>query len=192
MPELKDHIDVNRTIPHLERPRDHIDVDKPVPHLATLAVSWAVVDVGTSEVTEFAAEGGHFKSLPGHRYLVVVRTSDVHGVQGIGLDGSGMFHCSTDPDRDGVYHEAVLPLPVSIKHGAFVNTGVAPRLQSLVVIMKPDIGAFDYFRLSAGFHHFNGTPASLEYFAFAGLMTFSAAATNSRGDRVVATLTTAA
>jgi hypothetical protein len=191
MPEFKDHIDVNKTIPHLERPKDNIDLNKPVPHLETLDMSWAVLDVGTSEVAEFAADGGHFKSLEGHRYIVFVRAADVHGVQRIALDGSGMFHCSTDVDRDGIYHESVLPLPASIPHQELVNTGVAPTLQAMIVVMKPDIGAFDYFRLSGGFHHFNGTSENLEYFAFSGLMTFSATAINSRGDRRSALLTTA-
>lgn len=193
MPELNDRIDVNRTVPHLERPftKDHFDPNKPVPHVETLDVSWAVVDVGTQEVLEFPAEGRHFRSLPGHRYLVFVRATDVHGVQRLTLDGAGMFRCATDVDRDGVYHEAVLPLPASIPHVEFVYPGIAQTLHSLVVIMKPDIGAFDYFRLSAGFHHFNGTSESLEYFAFSGLMTFSATAVNSRGDRRTAVLTTA-
>lgn len=193
MTEPKDHVDVNKTIPHLERPfvKDHLDPNKPVPHVETLDISWAVLDVGTSEVVEFAADGGHFKSLPGHRYIVFMRATDVQGVQRVTLDGSGMFRCTTDPDRDGVYHEAVLPLPASIPHQEFVNTGVAQTLQALIVVMKPDIGAFDYFRLSGGFHHFNGTSENLEYFAFAGLMTFSATAGNSRGDRRSATLTTA-
>ena len=137
------------------------------------------------------AEGGHFKSLEGHRYIVFVRVTDVHGVQRIALDGSGMFRCATDIDRDGVFHEAVLPLPASISHQEFVNAGVAPRLHTVIAVMKPDLGAFDYFRLSGGFHHFQGTSARLEYFAFSGLMTFSATAASSRGDRRAAVLTTA-
>jgi hypothetical protein len=190
MPGTKDHIDVNKTVPGLSGSKDTIDVDKSIPHLETLDLSWAVVDVGSSEATEFAADGGHFTSRPGNRYLVILRAADTQGVQSIALDGSGVFRCATEPDKKGIFHEASLPLPASIPHQSFVNTGTAPTLQDLVVVMKPDIGVFDYFKLSGGFHHFQGTSQSLEYFAFSGLMTFSATATNSRGDRRVASLTT--
>jgi hypothetical protein len=192
MPGPSDHLDPNKTILHLEKPKDHLDPNQSVPHLETLDISWAVLDVGTNEVAQFAADGGHFQSLEGHRYIVFVRAADVNGVQRAALDGFGMFRCSTDADKDGVFHEAELPLPASIPHQEIVSTGGAPTLQTLVAVMKPDIGAFDYFRLSGGFHHFNGTSENLEYFAFSGLMTFSAAATNSRGDRRTASLTTAA
>jgi hypothetical protein len=192
MPPATDHIDINKTIPHRARPfvKDVLDPNKPVPHVETLDMSWAVLDLATSQVIELAVEGGHFESLPGHRYLVVIRAADVHGVRMMTLDGSGMFRCATDPDRDGIFHEAVLPLPASVPHQQFSSATASPTLQSQIVIMKPDIGAFDYFRLSAGFHHFNGTAENLEYFAYSGIMTFSATATNARGDRRSASLTT--
>jgi hypothetical protein len=150
-----------------------------------------VLDLATNQVSTFVADRGHFKSVEGHRYIVYLRAADVHGVQRMGLDGSGMFHCSTDVGRNGVYYEAEVAIPASIQHREFINTAVAPTLQALVVVMKPDIGAFDYFRISGGFHHYNGMPESLEFFAFSGVMTFSATATNSRGDLRTATLTTA-
>jgi hypothetical protein len=171
-------------------PASHLDEPIQPHHLQTLEMSWAVLDLTTSEVEQFDADGGHFRSLPGHRYLVIIRVADVTGVQRITLDGSGMFRCATDPDGSGISFESTLPLPASIPHQEFGNTGVAPTLQDLIVVMKPDIGAFDYFKLSAGFHHFNGTPKSLEYFVFSGTMTFSATGANSHGETLAAKLTT--
>jgi hypothetical protein len=189
MPGVAD-LDINRPVlRHIVGPLAHLVADEPA-HVETLEMSWAVFDLGTSEVTAFDMNGGHFTSLPGRRYLVILRTADESGVQRITLDGSGSFRCGTDPDRNGISYEAALPLPASIPHLEFGNTGKAPTAQDLVVVMKPDIGAFDYFKLSCGFHHFNGTPHNLEYFAFSGLMTFSATAANSRGDRRTASLTT--
>ncbi len=163
MPVESTVFDPNRVTPHLERPRESLDPNKPVPHLVTLDLTWAVLDVQTNEVSTFAADRGHFKSVEGHRYIVFIRASDVHGVQTVGLDGSGMFKCAV----------------------------LAPTLQALVVVMKPDIGAFDYFRLSGGFHHFNGMPQSMEFFAYSGVMTFTATASNRGGDVQTASLTTA-
>ena len=192
MPVESTVFDPNRVTPHLERPRESLDPNKPVPHLVTLDLTWAVLDVQTNEVSTFAADRGHFKSVEGHRYIVFIRASDVHGVQTVGLDGSGMFKCATDPDRNGVYYEPSGLLPVSIQHQEFTNHSVlAPTLQALVVVMKPDIGAFDYFRLSGGFHHFNGMPQSMEFFAYSGVMTFTATASNRGGDVQTASLTTA-
>jgi hypothetical protein len=192
MPKLEDVISID--VP-LRRARtivgpDHIDVDVVPKFRETLEMSWAVLDLATSAVTEFDAAGGHFKSVPGHRYIVFIRVADVKGVQRITLDGSGMFRCATDPDSNGVSYEAALPLRVSIPHQEFGNTGTAPTLQDLIVVMQPDIGAFDYSKLSAGFHHFNGTPKTLEYFAFSGVMTFLATAANSLGHRMESSLTT--
>ncbi|MEA2327745.1 MAG: hypothetical protein QOE68_2704 [Thermoanaerobaculia bacterium] len=189
MPGVAD-LDINRPVlRHIVGPLAHLVADEPT-HVETLEMSWAVFDLGTSEVTEFDNDGGHFTSLPGHRYLVILRTADVSGLQRITLDGSGNFRCATDVDRNGISYEAALPLPASIPHLEFGNTGKARTAQDLFVVMKPDIGAFDYFKLSCGFHHFNGTPHNLEYFAFSGLMTFSATGANSRGDRRTASLTT--
>lgn len=189
MPGLAD-LDINRPVlRYIVGPLARLEADEPR-HVETLEMSWAVFDLVTSEVTEFDIDGGHFISLPGHRYLVIVRAADALGVQRITLDGSGHFRCATDADRNGISYEAALPLPASIPHQEFGNTGVAPTAQDLLVVMKPDIGAFDYFKLSGGFHHFNGTPHNLEYFAFSGLMTFSATGANSRGDRRTASLTT--
>ena len=171
------------------KPTDQVK-NEPPPHLETLSMSWGVVDVETSEATQFAADGGHFKSIRGHRYIVSFRAVDAHGVKILTLDGSGIFQCSTDPDKSGIFHTAVNPLPASIPHQQFVENGAAPTLQDLIVVMKPDIGAFDYFRLSGGLHHFQGTSENLEYFADSGLMTFSATATNSRRDKRTASLTT--
>jgi hypothetical protein len=187
--KLEDQIDIVKLPRRIVRLEDHIDIDK-TPHFTTLKMSWAVFDFVTCDVAEFDAEGGHFTSLPGHRYLVIVRVADIRGIQRITLDGSGMFRCGTEPDKNGVSYEPVLPLPASIPHQEFGNTGVAPTLQDLIVMMKPDIGAFDYFKLSCGFHHFNGTPQNLEYFAFSGLMTFSATCANSHGDSLAGSLTT--
>jgi hypothetical protein len=184
-------IDFNEPIPHLIDPKHHFDGDEPAPHLIdTLEMSWGVLDFGTNEGLQFDASGGHFTSLPGHRYLVTARVVDATGIQKITLDGSGRFRCATDPNSNGTSFEASLPQPASIPHQEFANSGAAPTLQDLIVVMKPDIGAFDYFKLSCGFHNFNGTPGNMEYFAFSGPMTFSATATNTRGDRLTASLTT--
>ena len=192
MPKLEDVVGLN--VPRVSERRivgpDYIDVDVVPKFRETLTMSWAVLDLVTNAVAEFDAAGGHFTSVPGHRYIIFVRVADIKGVQKITLDGSGMFRCATEPDNNGVSYEAALPLRASIPHQEFGNTGVAPTLHALVVVMQPDIGAFEYSKLSAGFHHFNGTPKSLEYFAFSGVMTFSATAANSLGDRIKSSLTT--
>jgi len=153
-------------------------------------MSWGIFDFNTHEPTDFDANSGHFQSLAGHRYLVVVRAQDDRGVQKMTLEGSGNFQCATNPDEHGVEFQAPHPLPASILHHEFNNSGVAPTLQELVVIMNPDIGAFEYDKLSCGFHHFGGTPGELEYFAFDGLMTFSATSENTLGFTSSASLTT--
>ena len=154
-------------------------------------MSWGVYDYTTQEATNFDAYGGHFQSIDGHSYLVVVRVQDDTGVQKITLDGFGKFRCSTYPDKDGVEYEAPFPLPASIPHQEFNNTGTNPTYQVLIALMNPSIGAaFDYFKLSGGFHHYNNTPGNLEYFAFDGLMTFSAISTNLSGGESSASLTT--
>lgn len=194
MPTFEDQIGIFDTVQHTNRPisTDSVDIHQPPPHLQTTEMSWGVFDILTNEVTQFDSDGGHFRSLEGHRYLIFVRAIDhKYGVQKVSLDGSGVFRCATDVDRNGIYHEAVLPLFASVPHQQTVYSVPAP-LHSLVVVMAPDIGAFDYFRLSGGFHHLQGTSGSLEYFAFSGLMTFSATATNGKGFVSMASLTTAA
>jgi hypothetical protein len=192
MPKLEDTIDIKVSVQtrQLVGPNE-IDVDIVPKFNPTLKMSWAVLDLATSTVEEFDAEGGHFQSVPGHRYIIFVRVADVKGVQRITLDGSGMFRCATDPDANGNSYESVLPFPISIPHQEFGNTGAAPTLRDLIVVMQPDIGAFEYSRLSGGFHHLNGTPRRMEYFAISGVMTFTATAANSLGDRIASTLTTA-
>jgi hypothetical protein len=188
MPEIGEVLEIKPVVHIIVGPE--LEIDKPVPFLQTLEMSWAVFDLQTSEVKVFDTEGGHFTCIPGNRYLVILRVADVKkGVQRITLDGSGMFRCATEPDNRGQSFESALPLPISIPHRSFSNTGAAPTLQDLIVVMKPDIGAFNYSKLSAGFHHFSNTPRSMEYFAFAGSMTFSAAASNSRGESLNASLT---
>ena len=164
-------------------------IKPPIP-LTALDMSWGVLDLQTSETTTFDATGGHFPSVQGHRYLVAVRVSDAVGIQKITLDGSGRFRAATKPDNHGVDFEAATTIPASIPHQEFVNSDTAPTLQDLIALMKPDIGAFDYYELSCGFHHFEQTSANLEYFAIGGVMTFSATAVNSRGDVATASLTT--
>lgn len=189
MPRSKlDSIDIVKLPHHIVGPEERID-EKDTPNLTT-KMSWAVFDVLTNEVAQFDADGGHFASLPGHRYLVIVRFSDPRGVEKMTLDGSGAFRCVTEPDRNGQEHEPALALKISIPHQEFGNTGKAPTLQDLIVVMKPDIGAFDYFRLSAGYRFFNETNEKLEYFAYSGLMTFSATGVNSKGYSITGSLTT--
>jgi hypothetical protein len=187
----KDGFDFNEPIPHLINPNHPFDGVEPAPHLIdTLEMSWGVLDFGTNEGSQFDASGGHFPSLPGHRYLVTARVADATGVQKITLDGSGIFQCSTDQDIHGEFSQSEFPLPGSVPHQEFVNAGVAPNSQALIVTMKPDIGAFDYFKLVCGFKHIDGTSENMPYFAHSGLMTFSATATNTRGDRLTGSLTT--
>jgi hypothetical protein len=182
--------DINKPIPHLSRPHELLDPNKPPLHLETLTLSWGVWDLDADAATTFEADGGHFQSLPGHRYIIIVRAADVQGIKRITLDGSGMFQSSPIPDKAGSFQAPFL-LPASIQHAEHVSAGTTEKFNNLVVIMKPDIGAFVYSRLSCGFHHFGNTPASLEYFADNGLMKFSATAINGRGDIRTATLTTA-
>ena len=192
MPRPDEYFDINQAVLHRLGPKDRIGIDSPVPHLATLDMSWAVLDLTTNAVTTFPADGGHFASK-GQRFLVFVRATDVHGVQFMSLDASGLFRCGTDPalDRERTSYELPVAVPLSLPHHEFIASGAAPGLQSLLVTMQPDIGAFDYFRLSAGFRKLANMSNSLEFTAFAGVMTFSAVAINSRGDRVTCSLTTA-
>jgi hypothetical protein len=154
-------------------------------------MSWGVFDYTTNEEIEFDAIGGHFQSIDGHRYLVVVRVQDVGGVQKITLDGSGRFDSASDPDKNGTSYGAPERLPASIPRQEFTNSGVAPTLQDLIVVMNPDIGAvFDYFKLSCGFHFYNNMVEKREFLAADGLMTFSATSMNSARFTSLASLTT--
>ncbi len=153
-------------------------------------MSWGVLDFNTNEASDFDATGGHFQSLSGHRYLVVVRAQDdLFSVQKMTLDGFGEFQCANLDEHSLQQIPAPHPLLASIPHQEFNNSGVAPTLQELVVIMDPDIGAFEYDKLSCGFHAF-GAHGELEYIAFDGLMTFSATSVNSKGFTSSASLTT--
>jgi hypothetical protein len=191
MPTVSDHININEPILHRLGPKDRIDPNSPVPHVATLDISWAVLDLTTDQVSTFPSEGGHFASR-GQRFLIFARATDVHGVQFMSQDGAGVFRCATDQDLDRERRSFELPtaVPVSLPHHEFKAVSAAPTLQSLVVTMNPDIGAFDYFKLSAGFRQLLGMPSSLEFTAFAGTMTFTATAISSRGDRITGSLTT--
>jgi hypothetical protein len=191
MPIISDRINLNDPIPHRLGQKDRIDADSPVPHVATLDISWAVLDLTTNEVTTFPSEGGHFVSR-GQRFLIFARATDVHGVQFMSQDAAGVFRCGTDPalDRERISYELPTAVPLSLPHHEFRAVGPAPGLQALVVTMNPDIGGFDYFQLSAGFRQLHGMPNSLEFTAFAGTMTFTATAISSRGDRITASLTT--
>lgn len=189
MPGPGDTINLKTLFPNRGGKSGTISINTPLPPLVTIEMSWGVLDLETNVTTQFDADGGHFQSLDGHRYLVFIRVAATKGVQRITLDGSGRFGCATVPDGKGESFQAPNSLPASVQHQEFVASGAPPTLQDLVVVMNPDIGAFDYFELSGGFHQFN-TPNSLEYFAFEGLMTFSATAANAGGDQGVASLTT--
>jgi hypothetical protein len=184
MGEPDDLLDLNKPFPRVSKPADFLEIDKSFPYIETLDLSWGVFDVGTSDVLTFDSPGGHFQSAQGHRYLVFLRVSDKKGVQRIGLDGSGYFRCAS-LDGNTVDSSA---RQLSIPHQEYVNTGVAPSLQDLVVIMWHDIGAFNYFALSGGFRYNSGKKT--EVFAYSGVMTFSGSAVNSRGDMSATTLTT--
>src|SRR5215472_16519340 len=92
-------------------------------------MSWSVVDFTADEASDFAATGGHFQSLEGHRYLVTVRVHDHRGVQRITLEGSGNFQSATKPTASGVSFQAPQPLPASVPHHEFNNSGDAPTDQ---------------------------------------------------------------
>jgi hypothetical protein len=151
-------------------------------------MSWGVLDLVTHEETEFAANGGHFISVRGHSYLVVVRAEDSGGVQKMTLDGSGRFECETNPDLAGQTYPAPEHLPASILRQEFIDNGTSPILHNLIALM-PNGLLFDYYSLSCGFHYY-GTSGNLEYFAVSGLMTFSAISVNFGGFEATASLTT--
>lgn len=159
--------------------------------LAPPFMTWGVWDYTAMSGSNYPASGGHFTSIPGHRYLVVLRAEDGLGVESLTLDGSGMFDAYSDPDADHNTHHAPEPLPASIPHQEFENPQGqnAPTVQDLVVIMDPDIGAWEYDRLSCGFHIW-GTTGPLEYFAADGTMTFSGTSSDRIGRRTTASLTT--
>jgi hypothetical protein len=152
-------------------------------------MSWGVYDFTAMSNHNFGARGGHFPSIPGHRYLVTLRVEDGFGIEKITLEGSGRFEAWTDPDADGTTYKAPESLPGSIPRQEFDNHGQAPSLEDLIVIMKPDIGAWEYDRLSCGTHAW-GTTGPLEYFAVSGLMTFTGTSSNIYGRDGSASLTT--
>jgi hypothetical protein len=164
------------------------EIDKPSARIH-MELSWGVFDLNTHETQVFDAAGGHFVSTTGHRFLVFCRASDPLGVRELNLDGSGIFEAATKPDKRGIFHTAVNRLPASIAHG-HTSGEDSKTLIAVAAVMNPDIGAFDYSELSCGWHHYNYTSSSLEYFAINGLFTFTAAGTNSRGQHETASLTT--
>jgi hypothetical protein len=159
-------------------------------HLQSPSMSWGVYDFTTLTAISFSADGGHFTSVPGRRYLVTLRVEDTLGIEKVTLDGSGKFEAWTDDDpaKQTGTHKAPELLPASIQHQEFDNRGMAPQLQSLIVIMNPDIGAWEYDRLSCGVHAWSGVQE--EYFAVSGLMTFSGTSSNVVGRSSSASLTT--
>jgi hypothetical protein len=149
-------------------------------------MSWSVLDLQQGSVQNFDASGGHFQSQFGQQYLVTLRVVDSTGIESITLEGSGLFDAQAAEDKDGNAPILDLRAPASVPRQSFTRSGTAPTLQDLVVVMKPDIGAFDYYKLSCGRHGVS----NLEFFAFDGLMTFTATATNSSGFSEKAELTT--
>lgn len=138
----------------------------------------------------FDAVGGHFPSSAGGRYLVTVQAADPSGVERMTLDGSGMFDASSEPDEKGNESIPTLRMRASIPHQEWVNSGTAPTSHPLIVVMNPDIGAWDYSELSCGYHDLNGDTGKVEYFATGGVMTFLATGVNSAGFVTEASLTT--
>ncbi len=186
--------DVSERASHAHANPRFIKLEEPVSsmkparlHAPTL--SWGLYDFTAMTGESLPANNGHFVSLPGHRYLVVLRAEDGSGVSKITLDGSGTFDAWTIPTSSGVTYEAPYHLQGSIPHQEFNSHDHAPSLQDLVVIMDPDIGAWEYESLSCGHHAFGGI-GSQEYFAVSGVMTFSGTALNVFGRESKATLTT--
>ena len=157
-------------------------------HLPGPMMSWGVYDETAQEPFNFDADGGHLTTVPGHRYLIVLKAQDDQGIENVTLDGDGMFDAATDPDSRGQSEQAPNRLPAHIARQEFNNHAEAPKVQDLFVVMDPDIGAFDYGRISCGVHNFGGS-GSLEYFAYSGTMTFVGASTNSSGGQSSASLT---
>jgi hypothetical protein len=158
-------------------------------HLQSPSMSWGVYDFTTLSAQNFPSTGGHFTSEPGHRYFVTLRVEDAIGIHQISLDGSGKFEAWTDPDANGTTLKAPEVLPASIPHQEFNMRGSAPHLQDLIVVMQPDIGAWEYDRLSCGTHPW-GSTGPTEYFAVSGLMTFVGTSSNEIGRDSTASLTT--
>ena len=170
---------------HLERPgvSQTFHTQNPIPHLITLKLAWSVVDLSTG-ATIPASDGGHFVSVPGHKYNIQVTATDSHGVQTMALSGSGSFTIASDQDgAPQIEHE-----PISIEPESFTNTNVlAPTSRTLQVVMHPDIGGFDYGQLSAGFKKRGAMKEAAEFFAVSGTMTFTAQATDRQNGDVVTT-----
>ena len=186
---VSDHVDSAKQGLHLQTPgvSETFDPHKPI-LVVVPAVAWRVTDLTTGATRTFASDGGHFKSEQGHKYAVYLDASYSQGIQKLTLDGSGSFACVTDPDRGGIAYDSPGPLTISTPHQEFDNP-TAPILppKSKELVLNP----FDYFALSAGFHHYGNMPSSMEFFAVSGTMTFTATAVGSHGVTSSGSLTTA-
>jgi hypothetical protein len=189
-PQISETFDPKKPVLHLERPgvSDSIDPKKPVPHVVTMQLSWSVVDLFSNTVI-LATDGGHFKSVKGHKYDIRATATDPHGVEKMTLSGTGSFTVASDVD-DAPQLEHIQG---SVASEEFTNNKIlAPTSHMLKVTMHPDIGGFDYDQISVGMKKIGAMKEPAEFFAVSGTMTFTATATDKRlGDVLTITLDTA-
>jgi hypothetical protein len=189
-PHISDTFDPKKPILHLEKRgiSDSIDPKKTVPHVVTMQLAWSVVDLFNNTVIP-APDGGHFKSVKGHKYDIRATATDPHGVEKMTLSGTGSFTVASDVD-DAPQIEHVQG---SVASEEFTNENIlAPTSHMLKVVMHPDIGGFDYDQISVGMKKIGAMKQPAEFFAVSGTMTFTATATAKRfGDVLTITLGTA-
>ncbi|HVT58041.1 MAG TPA: hypothetical protein VHR45_06555 [Thermoanaerobaculia bacterium] len=135
------------------------------------AIAWQILDQQAQVSADFPATGESF-AVHGHTFLVTLHADHPLGVHKISLEGSGRFQCATLPDIDSVSFLAREPLQVSIPRQEHTFKAKSNHQIELLTV------SFDYSKLSCGFHDYEGTIGSLEYFATSGTMVFSGAAEN--------------